>query len=100
MRALEGVLKEDEGSLRRGGSDSREQVARAVRRALREREEPRPGARDGAVAVVARAVTLLQGSGGREGDEGEGDGEELHLGGCSRRTDFLGQVAFYTRDTR
>jgi hypothetical protein len=31
-------------------------------------------------------VALLQGRGGREGDEGEG-GEDLHLDGCSGQTD-------------
>ena len=62
-----------EGGIRRFGGDGRAEVAGAVGRARGEREEARPGACDGSVAVVACA-------GGRHGgDEGE-DGEELHVG--------------------
>lgn len=62
-----------DGGIRGFGGDGRAQVAGAVGRARGQREETRPGARDGSVAVVACA-------GGRHGgDEGE-DGEELHVG--------------------
>lgn len=66
-----------------------------MRRALRQGEQPGAGARDGAVAVVACAVAGLDGSGDREGDEGEGDGELHGDGGGGLRCLWLD--AYFSR---